>query len=609
MPGITGIISKATIEEIDVAQMIEPMLHEPTYKFGRYVNKNLSVHIGWVSHKGSFSDCMPVWNETKDVCLIFSGEDFTDSNEINELKSKGHQFDAEDASYLVHLYEEKGARFIDKLNGWFSGVLVDLCQDKIILFNDRYGLGRIYYCEERDGFYFSSEAKSLLKVFPNLRRLDSKGLAETFSFGCVLQNRTLFAGISLLPGGSLWVFQKKAAVSKERYFDPQSLEKQPILPGEEYYEKLKETFTRVLCRYFRGRQQVGMSLTGGLDGRLIMAWRPSRSEDLPCYTFGGSYRDCADVRIARQIAGLCTRSHRTIVVGSSFIQEFPELASRAVYISDGTMDVTGAVELYVNRIASGIASVRMTGNYGSEILRGNVAFRPGRLDGRLMQPEFAELVRNAATTYGLEAEGHRQSFIAFKQVPWHHYARLSVEQSQLTLRTPYLDNDLVSLTYQASPELLLSETPSLRLIAEGNDGLGKIPTDRGVLFRPNPLISKIQHAVRELSFKAEYAFDYGMPQRLARIDCFLSSLHLERLFLGRHKFSHFRIWYRDNFSKFLKEILLDPQTLRRPYLHGVFLEGMVNSHTRGDKNYTLEIHRVLTSELIQRQLVEQSYAP
>src|SRR5206468_5989917 len=45
--------------------------------------------------------------------------------------------------------------------------------------------------------------------------------------------------------------------------------------------------------------------------------------------------------------------------------------------------------------------------------------------------------------------------------------------------------------------------------------------------------------------KAEYAYDYGMPQWMARIDHLLLPLRLERLFLGRHKFSHFRVWYRD----------------------------------------------------------------
>jgi asparagine synthase (glutamine-hydrolysing) len=97
-----------------------------------------------------------------------------------------------------------------------------------------------------------------------------------------------------------------------------------------------------------------------------------------------------------------------------------------------------------------------------------------------------------------------------------------------------------------------------------------------------------------------------MPQWLARVDHILASLHLDKVFLGRHKFYHFRIWYRDKLSQYLKEILLDSRTRQRPYLRGNFLEEMVNSHIKGYRNYTLEIHRALTSELIQRQLVEQS---
>jgi asparagine synthase (glutamine-hydrolysing) len=276
-----------------------------------------------------------------------------------------------------------------------------------------------------------------------------------------------------------------------------------------------------------------------------------------------------------------------------------------VFVSDGTMDVTGSVELYVNRIASRIAPVRLTGNYGSEILRGNIAFRPGSVDEGLLEPEFAQLVRNAAATYRSECHGHQQSFIVFKQVPWHHYSRLSVEQSQLTVRSPYLDNDLVSLTYQASREVILSKGPSLRLIEEGNADLARIPTDRGVLYRPTPVIGQIQHRYQEFTVKSEYAYDYGMPQWLAGIDHTLAPLHLERLFLGRHKFYHFRVWYRDKLSQYVKDVLLDSRTRSRSYLRGTVLEEMVNGHIRGNRNYTSAIHRALTTELIQRQLIEQ----
>src|SRR5262249_7457816 len=413
------------------------------------------LYVGWVCHSGSFSDCMPTWNGTKDACLIFSGEDFIGLSETQHLRGGGHEFALEDASYLVRLYEEMGIGFIERLNGWFSGVLVDLRKQTVVVFNDRYGVNRVYYHEAPDRFYFSSEAKSLLKVLPGLRRLDFRGLAETFSCGCVLQDRTLFHKISILPGGSRWIFTQNGNMRKDRYFSPENWEKKPVLSGTEFDGRLKETFARILRRYFRGRKPLAMSLTGGLDGRMIMAWANRPPGELPCYTFGSTYRDCNDVRIARLVAKLCRQSHETIEVGHQFFSEFPSLAEKAVYVSDGTMDVTGSVELYVNRTARQIAPVRVTGNYGSEVLRGNVAFRPSSLHEGLLEPEFAKLVRMASATYRSECEVHRLSFIAFKQVPWHHYARLAVEQSQITPRSPFLDNDLVSLMYQAPPDLFL----------------------------------------------------------------------------------------------------------------------------------------------------------
>jgi asparagine synthase (glutamine-hydrolysing) len=158
--------------------------------------------------------------------------------------------------------------------------------------------------------------------------------------------------------------------------------------------------------------------------------------------------------------------------------------------------------------------------------------------------------------------------------------------------------------YQAPPDLVLSKEPSLRLIADGNMELANIPTDRRILYQPIPAITKFQHLYAEFTAKAEYAYDYGMPQWVAGIDHMLTPLHLENLFLGRHKFYHFRVWYRDRLSQYLKDILLDSRALTRPYLDGKRLEKILLSHIQGKKNYTVEIQKVLTAELIQRQLIE-----
>jgi asparagine synthase (glutamine-hydrolysing) len=521
------------------------------------------------------------------------------------MRTNGHAFREGDASFLVHLYEETGIELIAKLNGAFSGLLVDLRKRRIVLFNDRYGLQRIYYHEHATGFYFSSEAKSLLRALPELRDLDLTSLAQVFSFGCVLGNKTLFRHIALLPGASRWTFTEDRTVARDTYFSPEQWETQEPLGDAEYYETLKATFCRILPRYLRDRDRMAMSLTGGMDGRLIMAWASCPPGSLPCYTFGGSFRDCADVTIARRVANLCDQPHQVIPVGKEFIEQFPRLVEAAVYVSDGTMDVTGSVELYVNRQARAIAPIRLTGNYGSEIVRGNVAFRPVPPQPQLVHPQFLGLIRDAESVYVQQRQCRDLTFLAFKQVPWHHYSRLSIEQSQLTPRSPYLDNELVSLMYRAPAHLVRSSEPSLRLIAEGNPRLARLPTDRGLAYRGTSLAARCRAHYQTFTTKAEYAYDYGMPQWLSAIDHAFAGLHLERIFLGRHKFYHFRVWYRDKLAEYLKDTLLDARSRSRPYIHGPYLETMIREHTSGRRNHTSDIHLVLGAELLQRSLIEQ----
>jgi asparagine synthase (glutamine-hydrolysing) len=608
MPGLTGIIAPGS--RVDYTETVRAMLDCMTRTSdsvsGSFNHAALGVWSGWDCTNGTFTDCLPIWNETRDVCLLFSGECFGLEQEIKRLGQKQAPFKPSDASYLVHLYEEEGEAFICKLNGFFAGVLIDLRSQRILLFNDRYGLGRLYVHEAGGCVFFASEAKSLLAVLPGLRRVDPRALGEWFSCGCVLQDRTLFQGVSLLPAGSCWVFTADGKVSKRKYFDPAAWESQPRLTEADYYDRLKELFPQILNRYFQGRSRIGMSLTGGLDGRMIMAWSPAGPGEMPCYTFNGPFRDCADVRIARRVAGACRQPHQVIPLGKEFFAAFPALAENAIRITDGAMDVTGAAELYVNQLARQIAPVRLTGSYGSEVLRDNLAFRPSRTRTAILGPDLAGFFEDAARTYDREMGNHRRSFITFKQVPWHHFGRFALERSQLQVRSPYLDNDLVALAFRVPPGLESSLAPALRLVAEGNPDLGRIPTDRGITFPAGHAPNKLRRSWAEFLAKAEYAYDYGMPQWLARADHLLAPLKLERLFLGNQKFCHFRLWYRRELSGFVREILLDRRTLDRPFLNRRRVEQIVSSHLAGTANHTVAIHQLLSCELLHRSLIEQN---
>jgi asparagine synthase (glutamine-hydrolysing) len=429
-------------------------------------------------------------------------------------------------------------------------------------------------------------------------------LGELVSCGCVLENRTVFKNIGVLPPGSTWTFRNGVLQSRGVYFEPKEWEDQGTLDLESYYQQLREIFARNMPKYFNGHQSIAMSLTGGLDSRMIMAWHKAPEQSLPCFSFGGTFRECQDVIMARKVAEACGQPHQVIEVGNEFLARFPHYSERSIYLTDACVDVSRSSDLYINERAREIAPVRMTGNYGGEVLRSIRAFKPTEAPAGLFHADFSSHLGQAKQTYAGLIGVHPLSFSVFRQAPWHHYGLLALEQTQLSLRSPYLDNDLVRTVFRAPKSTLSSNDVSLRLIEDGNPALGRIRTDRGLAGSSGGFASALRREYLEFTFKAEYAYDYGMPQWVSRVDHAMSSFHLERLFLGRHKFYHFRVWYRDALAAYVREMLLDPRTLSRPYLQRKSVEKIVAGHLNGGLNYTTSIHKILTLEHLHRLFVD-----
>jgi asparagine synthase (glutamine-hydrolysing) len=486
----------------------------------------------------------------------------------------------------------------------FHGLVSDRARGTATLFNDRCGMHRICYHESRDAFYFAAEAKAILAVRPELRSADPKSLGELVACSCVLEDRTIFKGIRVLPAGSAWTFRDGAIEHKHTYFQPREWEEQAPLDKEAYYRELRDVLLRNLPRYFNGRERVGMAITGGLDTRVILACHTPSAGSISCYTFGGMFRDSQDVRLARRISKMCGQPHEVIEVGDDFLNQFPRYAERSIYLTEGSVDVYRASDLYVSERARQIAPVKIVGTYGSEILRRAVMFKPATLEEDLFERELVASIGEAQKTYARLREEHPVTFAAFRQSPWYHHGILALEQSQLSVRSPFLDSDFLRTVFREPKSDHSQGDIRLQLIAGGDPALARIRSDRGVGGNGNPLSAAISRNLLELTFKAEYAYDYGMPQWLVRIDRLLSPLHPERLFLGRHKLLHFRVWYRDSLADYVRQMLLDPRTLSRPYLKRPMLEAIVARHTRGERNHTTAIHKLLTTEILHRLFLD-----
>src|SRR5262245_11290862 len=111
----------------------------------------------------------PIWNEARDVAVIFNGELYNYKELREQLTLAGHQFSTQsDTEILVHAWEEWGEDCLAEFRGMFAFALLDLRKryasaPLLFLARDPLGIKPLYYTQTADGVMFSSEVRSLLR--------------------------------------------------------------------------------------------------------------------------------------------------------------------------------------------------------------------------------------------------------------------------------------------------------------------------------------------------------------------------------------------------------------------------------------------------------------
>jgi asparagine synthase (glutamine-hydrolysing) len=257
-------------------------------------------------------------------------------------------------------------------------------------------------------------------------------------------------------------------------------------------------------------------------------------------------------------------------------------------------------------MARRLAPVRLTANFGGELLRGDRAFKSIMPQGAFVTPALKPYLSEAEETFAEVEATDPVTFALFQQAPSQGYGRLAIERSQVVLRTPFMDNDLIWLVYRAPPELLKGTTLSVALISRYNPHLLNIPTDRGFLWNDSPLGSLVRRFHREALFKAEYWSTHGMPSWLAGIAGPEMRRALEKHLAGRHKFQHFSIWTRERLGVYLTEVLLDGISDLAEFFDRQEVEAMVRQHVEGRRNYLGELDKLVTITLARQSLFRTS---
>jgi asparagine synthase (glutamine-hydrolysing) len=243
------------------------------------VNRRLSII-------GVESGHQPLSNEDGSVWVTFNGEIYNHRELRAELQAKGHIFSTSaDTEVLVHLYEEAGEQFVERLCGMYAFALVDTRRRTLVLARDRLGQKPLNYCITRDGTVAFASELAALRPFPGMPRdLDRQALADYFCLGYIPAPRTIFAGVCKLPPAAVLSVAFGAETARlRRYWRPQFEPKERI-SFRAAAVRTRELLDAAVCKRLEAEVPLGAFLSGGIDSTAITALMQHHLAE-PVHTF------------------------------------------------------------------------------------------------------------------------------------------------------------------------------------------------------------------------------------------------------------------------------------------------------------------------------------
>ena len=201
MCGICGFTGKS--DTVLLRSMMGSLFHRGPDEEGLFVNDKINLGFRRLSIVDIQSGQQPIHNEDSSLWSICNGEIYNHKELRGELLKKGHQFytDHSDSELIVHLYEEYGENFVEKINGMFAIALWDNNDERLLLFRDRMGVKPLFYSSINGRLVFSSEIKAILLHPDYSKEVNAEAIFHYFSFKNIPSPLTAFQGIfCLLPG-------------------------------------------------------------------------------------------------------------------------------------------------------------------------------------------------------------------------------------------------------------------------------------------------------------------------------------------------------------------------------------------------------------------------
>ena len=296
MCGIAGFYGSSNSHEpVKVLKhMLTRIKHRGPDQSGIYLSDNIALGSVRLSIIDLKTGAMPISNYNKSLWIVFNGEIFNYIELREELIQKNHIFETtSDTEVIVHLFEEYGPEFVNKLNGQFAIAIWDKNKEELFLARDRVGIRPLFYTEVDNNFVFASEIKSLLE-YPNVNPIISaKALSQYFTFWTSLPPATVFKGIYELPPGHYMTINSKGKLSKAYW-------QLPIYKPSEYkfvtidsaIKEFESIFSDAVKLRLRADVPVAAYLSGGLDSSVTTSFIKEISpENLKTFSIGFTDKD------------------------------------------------------------------------------------------------------------------------------------------------------------------------------------------------------------------------------------------------------------------------------------------------------------------------------
>jgi asparagine synthase (glutamine-hydrolysing) len=318
----------------------------------------------------------PVANENGTVHVVQNGEIYNYRELRRELERAGHSFRTQgDTEVLLHLYEEHGDRFAERLRGMFAIAIWDASHRRLLLARDRFGIKPLYYRHADNELAFASELRALPRG-----EIDLDALEAFLAFNSIPAPLTIFREIRKLPPGHLLIWED-GRLELRRFARPAPLEELREDEEAELVEELRSRLRDSVRAHLVSDVPVGVLLSGGVDSAFLAALAAEESsEPLRTFSIGFEERSFDELAGARLVAERYGTQHQELVLRPDAALLLPALADA---FDEPFADSSALPTYLVSQLAANDVKVALSGEGGDELFGGYYTYAADLLAERV----------------------------------------------------------------------------------------------------------------------------------------------------------------------------------------------------------------------------------